>query len=150
TTSGRPLRWLDTPANWDAMLGLWRLKFRMMGLVPGADRFFFPFSFGPFLGFWTAFDAASRAGFLTLPGAGVSSAARRRSMVEHRATVVCCTPTYALHLTEVARAEGVDLAGSAVRALVVAGEPGGGISETRGLIERGWGARVFDHYGLTE
>lgn len=150
TTTGRPLRWLDTPANWDWMLGLWRLKFRAMGLIPGQDRFFFPFSFGPFLGFWTAFEAASRAGFLSVPGGGLSSAARLRAMLDHAATVVCCTPTYALHLIEVARTEGIDLANCSVRALVVAGEPGGGIPATRELIETGWGARVFDHYGLTE
>ncbi|MFO0810267.1 MAG: AMP-binding protein [Gemmataceae bacterium] len=150
TTTGRPLRWLDTPDNWDWMLGLWRYKFRAMGLMPGEDRFYFPFSFGPFLGFWTAFEAASRLGFLSVPGGGLSSAARLKAMFEHRATVVCCTPTYALHLAEVARSEGIDLPGSSVRSIVVAGEPGGSIATTRQLIEQGWGARVFDHYGLTE
>src|SRR5262249_44096806 len=44
----------------------------------------------------------------------------------------------------------IDLAGSPVRALIVAGEPGGSIPETRSRIEAAWGARVFDHNGLTE
>jgi phenylacetate-CoA ligase len=39
---------------------------------------------------------------------------------------------------------------SAVWALIVAGEPGGGIPATRARIEAAWGARVFDHNGLTE
>jgi phenylacetate-CoA ligase len=37
-----------------------------------------------------------------------------------------------------------------VRVLIVAGEPGGSIPATRERIERSWGARVIDHYGLTE
>jgi phenylacetate-CoA ligase len=80
----------------------------------------------------------------------MSSAARLRFMLEHEATVVLCTPTYALRLAEVARQEGINLASSPVRALIVAGEPGGSIPSTRGRIESAWGARVFDHHGLTE
>jgi phenylacetate-CoA ligase len=34
--------------------------------------------------------------------------------------------------------------------VIVAGEPGGNIAPTRAQIERGWGARVIDHHGLTE
>ncbi len=80
----------------------------------------------------------------------MSSGARLRFLLDNRATVVLCTPTYALHLAEVARQEGIDLPGSDVRALIVAGEPGGSIPATRQRIEAGWGARVFDHNGLTE
>jgi phenylacetate-CoA ligase len=148
-TTGRPLRWLDTPQSWQWLLGCWEMMYRVVGLRPG-DRLFFPFSFGPFLGFWTAFEAASQLGYLCLPGGGMSSAARLRFLVENEATVVLCTPTYALRLAEVAAAEGIDLAGSHVRALIVAGEPGGSIPATRARIESAWGARVFDHNGLTE
>ena len=149
TSSGRPLRWLDTPESWDWLLGNWRAIFAGLGLRPG-DVFYFPFSFGPFLGFWTAFEAAAGAGYLVLPGGGLTSTARLRFLLEHRATVVCATPTYALHLAELAAAEGIDLAGSPVRLVVVAGEPGGSIPATRGRIEKVWGARVIDHYGMTE
>src|SRR5262249_43616203 len=111
---------------------------------------FFPFSFGPFLGFWTAFEAAAQRGYLCLPGGGMSSGARLRFLLDNAVTVVFCTPTYALHLAEVARTEGIDLPASPVRAVVVAGEPGGSIPATRAHIEAGWGARVFDHSGMTE
>jgi len=149
TSTGKPLRWLDTPDSWAWMLQCWREMFAHLGLTP-RDVFFFPFSFGPFLGFWTAFEAAAGAGYLCLPGGGLSSTARLRFLLDHRATVICCTPTYALHLAELAAAEGLDLAESAVRMLIVAGEPGGGIPATRKRIEEVWGARVYDHYGLTE
>jgi phenylacetate-CoA ligase len=149
TSTGRPLRWLDTPENWDWLLSCWLTSFAFMGLTP-RDRVFFPFSFGPFLGFWTAFEAASRAGQLVIPGGGMTSTARLRFLVEHDCTVVYATPTYALHLAELAAKEGLNLAASAVRAVVVAGEPGGSIPATRRRIEEVWGARVFDHYGMTE
>jgi phenylacetate-CoA ligase len=149
TTTGRPLVWLDTPESWRWVLDVWRQKFEMMGLRPG-DRLFFPFSFGPFLGFWGAFAAASECGYLVLPGGGMSSAARLRFMLAHAATVIFCTPSYALHLAEVAGVEGIDLAASPVRMIVAAGEPGAGIPATRQRIETAWGARLFDHYGLTE
>jgi phenylacetate-CoA ligase len=148
-TSGWPLRWLDTPASWSRLLDIWGELFRIAG-VTSADRLFFAFSFGPFLGFWTAFDAAGRLGCLCLPGGGMSSGARLRFLLDNRVTVVLCTPTYALHLAETARAEGLDLAASPVRALIVAGEPGGSIPATRRRIEAAWGARLFDHSGMTE
>ncbi len=149
TTSGRPLRWLDTPESWDWMLHCWTLHYQFAGVGP-QDRLFFPFSFGPFVGFWAGFEAAARQGWFCLPGGGMGSAARLRFMLENQATVVLCTPTYALRLAEVARAEGLDLVSSPVRMLIVAGEPGGSIPETRRLIESAWGARVIDHSGMTE
>ncbi len=149
TTTGQPLRWLDTPESWDRMLGCWRQIFELIRLRDD-DRLFFAFSFGPFLGFWTAFEAASRSGHFILPSGGMSSSARLRFLIEHAATVVFCTPTYAMHLAEVAAKDGFDLAKSPVRMLVVAGEPGGSIPATRQRIESAWGARVIDHSGLTE
>jgi phenylacetate-CoA ligase len=149
TSSGRPLRWFDTRESWEFIVDCWRISFPYMGLT-ARDRLFFPFSFGPFIGFWSAFEAASREGLLCLPGGGMTSTARLRFLMEHEVTVVCCTPTYALHLAELAAQEGIDLASSAVRALIVAGEPGGAIPATRQRIESVWGARVFDHYGMTE
>lgn len=149
TSSGRPLRWLDTPESWHWLLSCWTGMFQQLDLTAD-DVFFFPFSFGPFLGFWTAFEAAAKEGYLVLPGGGLSSTARLRFLLEHRATIVCCTPTYALHLAELAASEGINLAASPVRMLIVAGEPGGGIPATRKRIEEVWGARVYDHYGLSE
>jgi phenylacetate-CoA ligase len=80
----------------------------------------------------------------------MTSAARLRFLLDNQATVVFCTPTYALRLAEVARQEGIDLPASGVTKLVLAGEPGGSIAGTRSRIEAAWGARVFDHSGMTE
>ena len=149
-TSGKPMRWLDTAQSWDWMAGNWVRVFEAAG-VTGADRLFFAFSFGPFLGFWVAFEAASRMGCLCLPGGGMPTAARLAVMIDTGATVLCCTPTYAIHLAEVAGREGIDLGRGCVRRIVVAGEPGGSIPATRRRIEELWrGARVVDHHGMTE
>jgi phenylacetate-CoA ligase len=148
-TAGRPLRWFDTAESWSMMLDCWLEYFQMAGIEP-TDRLFFPFSFGPFLGFWTAFEAGLRHGCRCLPGGGMSSTARLRFLLDNEITVVFCTPTYALRMLEVATAEGIDVAGSSVRAIVVAGEGGGSIPATRQRIEAGWGARLFDHNGMTE
>jgi phenylacetate-CoA ligase len=127
----------------------WAQIYRIIELRPD-DVLAFPFSFGPFIGFWAAFEGATRLGNLCLAAGGMSSQARLKLFEENGATVVCCTPTYALRLAEVARQEGMNLAGGPVRAVIVAGEPGGSIPAVRKRIEAAWGARVFDHWGMTE
>src|SRR2546428_2946611 len=125
-TSGRPLRWLDTPESWEWMLENWMEILRAAGVRAG-DRIFFAFSFGPFIGFWMAFESAARLGCLCVPGGGLSSAARVRAILDNGITVLCCTPTYAARLVEVAVEEKIDLSDSRVRTIIVAGEPGGSI-----------------------
>ena len=56
STTGRPLRWIDTNESWQWMLDCWKAVYRGGARRPG-DRVFFPFSFGPFLGFWAGFEA---------------------------------------------------------------------------------------------
>ncbi len=149
-TSGAPLRWLDTPENWQWMTDNWKEVFRVAG-VQRSDRVYFAFSFGPFIGFWLAFDAAAQLGCLCIPGGGLSSEARLRGMLDNEATVLCCTSTYALRLAEVAAENGIDLRSAKIKTLLVAGEPGGSIPATRQRIEQAWpGVRVFDHHGMTE
>lgn len=150
TSTGQPMAWVDTPESWSAMLRCWRQVFHAAGLQPGLDRVFFAFSFGPFLGFWTAFEAAA-ADFLVIPGGGLSSQARLAMMARYGVTVICCTPTYALRLGELLGTEGAPAASAlSVRKIIVAGEPGGSLAAVRSRIEQLWGARVFDHHGMTE
>ena len=151
STTGRPLRWIDTPETWQWMLDCWKAVYRAAG-VTARDRVFFPFSFGPFLGFWTGFDAATEIGAHAIPAGGMTSGQRLALVDTLTPTIICCTPTYALRLLDVAREAGgrETLAAGAVRVIIVAGEPGGSIPATRSRIERGWGARVIDHHGLTE
>lgn len=149
-TKARPLSILDTAESWEWMLGNWQTIYRESGIRLG-DSIYFAFSFGPFLGFWTAFEAALRLGCRCLPGGGLSSSARLRGILDHGATALCCTPTYALHLAATAQSEGIDLSQARLRRIIVAGEPGGSIPSVRTQVESAWpGAEVIDHYGMTE
>jgi phenylacetate-CoA ligase len=150
TMSGQPMAVLDTPASWDAMLTCWRQVYRAAGVKPG-ERIFFAFSFGPFLGFWTAFEAAARD-CIAIPGGGLSSTARLEMMARYEVTTLCCTPTYAMRLGEsIGVASGISLEQLKVKRIIVAGEPGGSLPTTRERLRVLWGgAHVFDHHGLTE
>ena len=148
-TSGMPLRWLDTQESWDWWARCWGFVLRGAG-IGAADRVFFPFSFGLFVGFWAGFEGARALGALAIPGGGQDSTQRLAAIEALGASAVCCTPSYALHLAEVARGRGIDLAKLGVRTMVHAGEPGAGIPSVRARIEAAWGARAFDHAGMTE
>jgi phenylacetate-CoA ligase len=149
-TTGTPLRWLDTQDSWEWTLDNWTEVYRAAG-VSRSDHIYFAFSFGPFLGFWTAFEAGTRLGALCIPGGGMSSAARVRAIIDNQATVLCCTPTYAFRLAQVAAEEKIDLSQAKVKTIIVAGEPGGSIPATRARLAQLWpGARMFDHHGMTE
>jgi phenylacetate-CoA ligase len=148
-TTGKPLRWLDTSESWDWWARCWAAVYYAAG-VTAADRIFFAFSFGPFIGFWAAWAGAEKIGALAISGGAQNSYQRLRNLIELQATALCCTPSYALHLAEVAGKENIELSKSAVRKIIVAGEPGGSIPGTRTRIEEAWGAKVFDHTGATE
>jgi phenylacetate-CoA ligase len=148
-TTGTPLRWLDTQAAWDWWMRCWGFVLRGAGIGP-EDRVFFPFSFGLFVGFWAGFESARVLGALAIPGGGQDSVQRLAAIEALGVTAVCCTPSYALHLAEVARERGVDLAKLGVTRTVHAGEPGAGIPSVRVRIEEAWGARAYDHAGMTE
>lgn len=146
---GEPLRCLDTAESWEWWKKCWATVYRAAG-VTSMDRIFLAFSFGPFIGFWSAFEGAQTIGSMALPGGGMSSHQRVRAIVDNDISVVICTPTYALHLVEVAAQEGIDLTNSNVRVTIHAGEPGASIPATKLRIEEQWGARCYDHAGATE
>jgi phenylacetate-CoA ligase len=148
-TTGRPLRLLDTPESWQWWRDCWQPIYRAAG-VGAADRVFFAFSFGPFVGFWSAFAGAEQLGALCITGGAMSTSERVAAIVATEATVLLSTPTYALRLAEAALEEGVDLGRSALRVAIHAGEPGASIPSTRERIERGLGVEAFDHTGATE
>jgi phenylacetate-CoA ligase len=148
-TTGRPLRWLDTPESWEWWARCWGFVLAGAGVERG-DRVFFAFSFGPFIGFWSAFAGAERYGALAISGGAQDSVGRLKAIQELGATVLVCTPSYALRLAEVAREQGMDIAASRVRITIHAGEPGASIPATKRAIEAAWGARCYDHTGMTE
>jgi phenylacetate-CoA ligase len=148
-TTGLPLKWLDTPEDWENWMRCWGYVYRSAG-VTEEDLVFCAFSFGPYLSHWAAIDGARHVGALSISGGGLSSEQRLRMIIESECTVLVCTPTYALHLAEVAEGMGLDLRSSAIHTTIHAGEPGASVESVKRCIEQAWGATCFDHAGATE
>lgn len=148
-TTGRPLRVLDTPESWDWWGGCWAHGLLGAG-VTAKDRVFCAFSFGPFIGFWASVVGARHIGALLVPGGGRSSIDRLHLMRESGCTVLLCTPTYALHLIEVARDKNFDIDELKIHTTMLAGEPGANVPATKQRIESGWTAKSYDHAGASE
>jgi phenylacetate-CoA ligase len=148
-TTGKPLKWLETKESWQ-----WRGRCAAMALwaagVRSPDIVFFPFAFGPHVAFWGLFEGVFQIGALAIAGGGWDTLQRIKSILENQVTVICCTPTYALRLAEVAKENRIDLANSSVRITIHAGEPGALIPSIRKKIEEAWGATPYDYPGLTE
>src|SRR5205807_5729643 len=150
SSGDQPLRWLDTEESWDWWLRIWADNVYLAAGVTAADRLFFAFSFGPFIGFWSAFGGAERLGAMCIPGGAMTSEQRVRNMLALGATVLMSTPTYALRLADVADEIGVNISAAGIRTTIHAGEPGASIPSTRAAIEAAYSASCFDHTGMTE
>ena len=66
-TKGFPMTVLDTPSDWDWWLSCWDYVLDAAE-VERSDVAMMAFSFGPFIGFWTANDALVRRGTTVVPG----------------------------------------------------------------------------------
>ncbi len=148
-TTGRPLAVIDTSQDWQWWMEAWQYVLDS-GRITSDDRVLMAFSFGPFVGFWSAFDATVERGCLVIPTGAMNTEARLDLIQSSKATILFCTPSYALHMAQVAEAKSINLSGTAVEKMIVAGEPGGSVPEIRNRIESKWGASVVDHAGATE
>ena len=92
---------LDTQADWEWWIKTWQFVYDAAEVGP-EDRVFMAFSFGPFIGFWSANDAAIARGALTIPGGGISTLGRLELIRSSKATTLLCTPSYAMHMADVA------------------------------------------------
>ena len=148
-TTGVPLKVFDTDESWGWWGHCWGHVLAGAG-VTATDRIFLAFAFGPFIGFWAAVEGARKIGALMIPGGGRDTQQRLEMMRAAGATVLCCTPSYALRMAEVAREVGFDLRSIPLRTTVHAGEPGASVPATKQRIENLWNAKCFDHAGASE
>jgi len=148
-TTGRPLKVFDTQESWDWWADCWLTVYEGAG-VTRDDIIYLATQFGPAIGFWSAYEGARRLGALTIAGGGLDSLQRLLAMRDVGATVLVCTPGYALRLAEVAQEYGFDLGTIPMRITLHSGEPGASVPATRQRIEEVWHARAYDHAGMTE
>ena len=148
-TQGRPMPVLDTAEDWEWWLSTWQYVLDAADITPD-DRVLFPFSFGPFIGFWSAFEACLARGCLVIPSGGMKTLARLELIRTSRATVFFCTPSYTMRMAEVAFDNQIDPTALQVRRIIVSGEPGGSLPDVQKRIGAVWNARVIDHAGASE
>src|SRR5215470_6621053 len=115
--------------------------------VAAGQRIVSTYNAGPFVA-GAALASFDRIGLSHIP-VGTGNTERLLRAVELlRPEAVVLTPSYAAYLIESAAERGLDLAGSSVERVLVAGEPGGGEPAFRAQLEAGWGARVTEAMGI--
>jgi phenylacetate-CoA ligase len=120
-----------------------------VGMRP-TDRYLHALNFSLFVG-GPDVIGAQNLGALCIWAGTVPSDRLLYIMRQFRPTITWTTPSYAWHLGEEAVKQGLDPRKDlAIRKIIVAGEPGGSIPETRRAIEEIWGADLYDFYGLSD
>lgn len=116
------------------------------GLGAG-ERIVSTYNAGPFVA-GAALQAFDALGLCHIPVGSGNSERLLAAVRLLRPQILALTPSYALHLAERAAGQGIDLRGSSVARLMVAGEPGGGEPALRARLEAAWGARVTEAMGI--
>jgi len=145
-TTGRPTTFGIGRGDWQATAEAHARVLWGMGVRPG-DTLFVAAIFSLYLGSWGAMRGAERWGGRVFPfGAGAGGmTARAASWLDAvRPQAFYGTPSYALHLAEVAREEGYEPRDFGLRVMFFSGEPGASIPGVRDRIAEAYGATVFD------
>lgn len=150
STGGERIKVLDTERDWHWGAGCWASALYNFGLRSD-DTVLITFGYGTFIGFWGAHYAFDKIGCKVIPAGPFDTKTRLRMLQETGATVLACTPSYAMRLVYVAEELGLDLRSETkLRKLVCGGEPGATIPSTRKRLEEAFGASVGDFMGTTE
>jgi phenylacetate-CoA ligase len=115
--------------------------------VAAGERIVSTYNAGPFVA-GAALAAFDRIGLVHVPVGTGNTERLLQSIADLRPEAVVTTPSYAEHLAERAAERGLELRGSSVRRVLVAGEPGGGEPAFRHKLEDGWGAQVTEAMGI--
>jgi phenylacetate-CoA ligase len=151
-TTGRPTAFAISRTDWEAIANAHARVMWGMGIRP-SDTVFLAAIFSLYLGSWGALAGTERLGATAFPfGAGASGMSARAAswLAQIRPSVFYGTPTYALHLAEVAAQEGLDARDFGLRALVFSGEPGASIPSVIEKLVAAYGAKVFDAGSMAE
>ncbi|HXG52005.1 MAG TPA: AMP-binding protein [candidate division Zixibacteria bacterium] len=150
-SSGNPKPFFHTRRDWEAIANLWSRRLYAQGVRPG-DVLQVAFTYSLFIAGFTCTEGAMKLGAVVVPaGSGAVTPSERqvRLLSEWGAAVVAGTPSYVLHLADVAERAGMDLRRDfKLRIAVHTAEP---MSEAaRRSIEARWGVRAYDNFGSVE
>lgn len=140
-TTGTPTLYAISKADWERAAEAQAMAVWGMGVRPG-DVVQLAFPFSMFIGGWALLLGVERIG-ATAFSVGALDSRRQVELIElARSTVLMATPSYVMHLAEVARNLGVDLRKAGIHTLVVGGEPGGGVHGSKEAMKAAWGDHI--------
>jgi phenylacetate-CoA ligase len=151
-TTGSPTAFAIGRHDWDTIAENHARVMWAMGLRPG-DMVFIAAIFSLYMGSWGTLRGAERLGAKCFPfGAGAAGMTVRAAgwLKTMRPTAFYSTPSYALHLAEVAESEGIDPHDFGLKLMFFSGEPGASIPGIRDRIEHHFGAKVIDCGSMAE
>ncbi|MDQ6620401.1 MAG: AMP-binding protein [Pseudomonadota bacterium] len=145
-TTGRPTAFAISRGDWDAIANAHARIMWGMGIRP-SDTVFIAAIFSLYMGSWGALCGAERLRARAFPfGAGAPGMSARAAqwLDQMKPSAFYGTPSFAVHLADVARKEGVDPRNFGLRHMFFSGEPGASVPGVRNKIKEGYGAEVFD------
>jgi len=146
-TTGRPTFVAYTRGDLERWSGLCA-RFLVAGGLRPEHLVHVAFGYGLFTGGFGLHQGIERVGAGVVPAAGGNTPRQVMLLRDLRPEVLVCTPSYALHIAEVARAEGVDPRQLGLAFGHFGGEPW--TEQMRGAIEQELGLAAFNNYGLSE
>ena len=151
-TTGRPTVFAIGRGDWDAIANAHARILWGMGIRPG-DIVFVAAIFSLYMGSWGALAGAERLRAKAFPfGAGAPGMTARAAMWLNitKPAALYATPSFALHLAEVARAEGYDPHEFGLKTMFFSGEPGASVPGVRDRLVAAYGAHVTDCGSMAE
>lgn len=151
-TTGRPTIFAVGRADWETIADNQARVMWGMGIRPG-DVVFIASIFSLYMGSWGTLRGAERLRAKCFPfGAGAPGMTARAAMWMKlvKPQAFYSTPSYALHLAEVAGEEGFDPQDFRLKVMFFSGEPGASIPSIRQRIAEIYGARVIDCGSMAE
>lgn len=149
-TTGTPTLYGISKRDWEHAAKAQAMATWAMGVRPD-DVVQFLFPFGMFIGGWAILHGTTRVGATNFPAGALDSRKHIEMMQQLGSTVLAGTPSYCLHLGEVAKEIDFDLTTLPIHSLVVGGEPGGMLEGPRAAIRHAFGdVRILDTGNTSE
>lgn len=151
-TTGRPASFGISERDWRSVANAHARVMWAMGIRP-EDTVLVASPLSLYWGSWGAYTGGERLGARVFPfGAGQNGQTRRTlSWIRQMGvTVFYGTPSYALHMAETARTDGIDPASLGLTRMFFSGEPGASVPSIRARLESEYGANVYDSGSMAE
>ncbi len=147
-TTGKPTVVGYTAHDMEVWCEVMARTMKMAGVGPN-DIVHNAYGYGLFTGGLGFHYGAEKVGAAVVPSSGGFTKRQLLLMKDFGATILCCTPSFALHLFEVAKDEGYDIEKDfQLRAGFFGAEPAS--QGLRQALKESWGIQYVEAYGLSE